>query len=133
MTPAQKDQGRPCVLVTEKEQGNDLHPLLGIGREGKNEKVRTQTPESSLCLPLGKGWLPEGSKIKMEIFKNPTAPHILLVSGCYSDLLMPKKGSLPIVCLLGSSNADTVIYFIWAAGFHLASVLETLPAAIFKH
>lgn len=52
------------------------------------------------------------------------------MSGCYSDLLMPKMGSLPIVCLLGSSNADTVIHFIWAAGFHLVSVLETLPAAI---
>lgn len=59
MAPAQKDQGRPCVLVTGKEQGYDLHPLLGIGRGGKDEKVRAQTPESSPCLlPLGKGWLP---------------------------------------------------------------------------
>lgn len=132
MAPAQKDQERPCVLVTEKEQGYDLYPLLGIGRGRKDEKVRAETPESSPCLPLGKGWLPEGSKIKIKIFKNPTAPHILLVSGCYSDLLMTKKGSLPIVCLLGSSNADTVIHFIWAAGFHLVSVLETLPAAIFS-
>lgn len=56
---------------------------------------------------------------------------MLLVSGYYSDLLIPKMGSLPIVCLLGSSNADTVIHFIWATGFHLASVLETLPAAVF--
>lgn len=45
---------------------------------------------------------------------------------------MPKMGFLPIVCLLGSGTADTVIHFIWAAGhFHLASVLETLPAATF--
>lgn len=40
-------------------------------------------------------------------------------------------GRLPTVCLLGFGNADTVIHFIWAAGrLHLASVLETLPAAI---
>lgn len=40
-------------------------------------------------------------------------------------------GCLPIVCLLGFGNADTAIHFIWAAGrFHLASVLETLPAAV---
>lgn len=128
---AQRDQGRPCVLVTGKEQGYDLHPLLGTGRGGKDEKVRAQAPESSPCLlPLGKGWLPQGSKIKKKIFKNPTAPNILLVSSCYSDLLMPKMGSLAIACLLGSSNEDTVIHLIWAAGFHLASVLETLPAAM---
>lgn len=45
---------------------------------------------------------------------------------------MPKMGSLPTECLLGSGNADTVIHFIRAAGrFHLVSVLETLPAATF--
>lgn len=68
----------------------------------------------------------------MKIFKNPTAPHVLLVSGYYSDLLMPKIGTVPIACLLGSSNADTVIHFIWGTGFHLASVLENLPAAVFS-
>lgn len=43
---AQKDQGRPCVLVTGKEQGYDLHPLLGIGRGGKDEKHQNQAPAS---------------------------------------------------------------------------------------
>lgn len=110
MAPAEKDQERPCVLVTEKEQGYDLHPLLGIGRGRKDEKVRAETPESSPCLPLGKGWLPEGSKIKIKIFKNPTAPHILLASGCYSDLLMPKRAvSLLYVCLAQAMQTQSFI------------------------
>lgn len=45
MALAQKNQGRPCVVVTGKERGYDLHPLLGIGRGGKDEKVRAQIPE----------------------------------------------------------------------------------------
>lgn len=86
--------------------------------------------ESSPCLPLGKGWLPGGAKKKNS--EDQTALRIFLVLAWYSDLLMPKMGSLPIVCLLGSGNEDTVIHFIWAAAcFHLVSVLETLPPATF--
>lgn len=61
---AQKDQGRPCVLVTGKEQGYDLHPLLGIGRGGKDEKHQNQAPASP---PLGGCHM--GQKLKRKSLK----------------------------------------------------------------
>lgn len=111
-------------------------PLLGIGRGGKDGNTRAGASGSAPGSPQVKGDSQEAkyknNNTKKKISRDPTTLHLFLLPGCYSDCLMPKMGCLPIVCLLGSGNADTVIHFIWAAGhFHLASVLETLPAAMF--